>query len=337
MVFFMESLQNKRSRNEDNYCHMDIRMNHEAVVSAYAVADGMGGLTAGDDYSRKAVSMWFEQLVRFIMSEEFRGCSLKSQIDSLKDFSSNSFHTINQSLYQNGMDAGIRGGTTLSTAIFFWDTWIFANCGDSPIYLMMNDRLEWGSQIQNVAWQLVRDGKTQPGSVLFQQNKNRLMQYLGRREEPEPYCCSMEANHITSILMGTDGAFGDLTPGQIEKIMTDTKKKDSVLQAVMELARNMGETDNQTGIYIRCQNEEMISPYLQSEQTSEITPVYNYNDEAKDRSVQELKSSLKEWKSSADSAKTEDYEIITDTAAYRSVQEESMSKRLRHFLKGRRS
>ena len=174
MVFFCESLQNKRSRNEDSCCHMDLKMNHEATVSAFVVADGMGGLSAGNLYAKTAVSMWYQELINILMSEDFRDCSLETQIEGLKAFCQDVFEKINQKLYKKGMDAGLKGGTTLTTAIHFWDTWIFANCGDSPIYVMRKDKLELISDIQNLAWQLVREGKTQIGSTLFLQNKNRL-------------------------------------------------------------------------------------------------------------------------------------------------------------------
>lgn len=250
MVFFSESIQNKRSRNEDSCCHMDLKMNHEATVSAFAVADGMGGLSAGNLYARTAVSLWFQELVDILMSEDFKDCSLETQIDSLKTFCQDVFDKINQRLYQKGMDAGLKGGTTLTTAIHFWDTWIFANCGDSPIYVMKKDKLELVSDIQNLAWQLVKEGKTQIGSTLFQQNKNRLMEYLGRRQESRPHLVCLEGDQIQCVLMGSDGAFGNIRRGHLEKMIKDKRDRSQILPSILEYARNLGENDNQTAFLI---------------------------------------------------------------------------------------
>ena len=250
MVFFSESLQNKRSRNEDSCCHMDLKMNHEATVSAFAVADGMGGLSAGNLYSKTAISIWYQELVNILMSEEFKDCSLETQIDSLKAFCQDIFDKINQRLYKKGMDAGLKGGTTLTTAIHFWDTWIFANCGDSPIYVMRKDKLELISEIQNLAWQLVKEGKTQIGSTLFLQNKNRLLEYLGRRQETRPHLVCLEGDQVQCVLMGSDGAFGNIRQGHLEKMIKDKRDKSQILSTILEYARNLGENDNQTAFLI---------------------------------------------------------------------------------------
>ena len=322
MVFFVESIKNKRARNEDNYCHMELRINHEASVIAYAVADGMGGLTAGDDYAKKAISIWYEELVRLLMSDHFRACSLDTQIDSLKEFSKNVFSPINEKLYQMGMDAGIRGGTTLSTAIFFWDTWIFANCGDSPIYFMRNRHLELASQIQNLAWQMVREGKTQEGSLLFEQNKNRLLQYLGRREEVLPYSFCLDAKKVDLVLMGTDGAFGDMTREQMEGILCQDQKTDKVLSDLLQFARNLGETDNQTAmlIYPSTGQNSVMADKKERMEMADMSLV-GKNDTQEERREILFESEKRNQRSSY----------------YRSIQEESMRERFKSFWKGRRS
>lgn len=256
MVFYMESLKNKRSDNQDSYCHMEIRVNHEAKVQAFCVADGMGGLEAGKEYSGKAVSLWFERLVGVLMGENFANCSLNSQIETLEEFSKGIFSTINERIYEIGMDTGLVGGTTLTTAIHFWDTWIIGNCGDSPLYMMRNGNIELVSQIQNVAWQLVREDKTQIGSTLFYQNKNRLLEYLGKREEVHPYVQTVEEDGIQSILMGSDGAFGDLSMAKIENVLKQFDRKEEALSVILEFAREHGESDNQTAILIYPSNKK---------------------------------------------------------------------------------
>ena len=249
MVFFSESLQNKRARNEDAYCHMDLQIDHEATVSAFAVADGMGGLSAGNRYSRMAVSLWYEELLRLLINGEFRGCSLKDQIEVLKDFSSEVFHRINLSLYKWGMDAGQKGGTTLTTAIFFWDTWIFACSGDSPAYVLKDGKLNLVTELQNLAWKMVREGKTRVGSTLFLQNKNRLIEFLGQRQEIHPGLSVLEEDRADAVIMGSDGLFGDLRTDRMEEILRD-RDRSRILTSLMEAAREGGETDNQTGFLI---------------------------------------------------------------------------------------
>lgn len=250
MVFFVESLKNRRSNNEDSYCHMELRVNHEAKVNAFCIADGMGGLDAGKDYSQKAISLWFEELVRTIMGENFTDCSLKTQIDTLRSFSFEAMKKINTALYKAGMDSGKVGGTTLTSVIHFWDSWIIANCGDSPVYMLRNHNLELVSEIQNVAWQMVREKKTQVGSTLFYQNKNRLLQYLGRRDQVEPYVRILDDRQIQAVLLGSDGAFGDLSMNKMENLLLQFEGQSKALSLLLEYAREQGENDNQTAFLI---------------------------------------------------------------------------------------
>lgn len=312
MIFYVESLQNKRSANEDSYCHMEIRMNHEAKVCAFAIADGMGGLDAGKQYSKKAISLWFQELVGVLMEEQFRECNLQTQIETLTDFSENIFHNINKTLYQKGMDAGIKGGTTLTTAIHFWDTWIIGNCGDSPVYVRTEEGLQLCSEIQNVAWKLVREKKTQIGSTVFYQNKNKLLEYLGRREDVHPFITTMNDAGIQSMILGTDGAFGDLSEEKMNDIMKRTKDSSQVITRILEFARNQGEMDNQTAIYVLSEekkekkNGNAFFSFLPEDNKGMVV-----------ESTEETKGTFAE----------------NEVTCYRTIQEEPLEHRFFHFFR----
>ena len=129
----------------------------------------------------------------------------------------------------------------MSAVIHFWDTFIVSNCGDSPIYRIKNGTIELISEVQNVAEEMVREGKTTAGSVLYYQNKNRLLDYLGKRKECKPYCRLFPAEEIDGILMGSDGVFGDLTKAEIETICCDCERPQRVIGQIFESARESGE------------------------------------------------------------------------------------------------
>lgn len=249
MAFFFASEINRRSSNEDSYCQMEFRMNAEAAVRAMVVADGMGGLSGGKYYSEAAVNMWYQELLATMMSERFRGNPLDRQIEILQEFSEEIYSKLNQRLYKNGLDAGMKGGTTLSSVIHFWDTVIVSNCGDSPVYRIKDGEITLVSEIQNVAEKMVREGKTARGSVLYYQNKNRLLDYLGKRKECIPYCSVFQAEEADGILMGSDGAFGDLTLEEIQSVLCNCERPQKVIGRIFEKAREAGEEDNQTAIF----------------------------------------------------------------------------------------
>lgn len=248
MAFYFASEKNKRSVNEDSYCQMELRMNLEASVSAMVVADGMGGLSGGKLYSQAAMDLWYRGLLCTLMSDSFRDCSLHQQIDALTEFAEHVFEKINRRLYKKGLDTGVKGGTTLSAAIHFWDTWIIANCGDSPIYGMKDGKLSLLGEIQNVASQMVKKGTAREGTALFYQNKNRLTEYLGKREEVHPYCARLPQDAADAILLGSDGAFGNLSMDAIERILNGGQASQQMLSDLFAHAKATGEDDNQTAI-----------------------------------------------------------------------------------------
>lgn len=256
MAFFFASEINRRSSNEDSYCQMEIRMNDEAAVRALVVADGMGGLSGGKYYSEAAVNMWYQELLSTLMSERFRGNPLDRQIEILQEFSKEIYGKLNQTLYKKGLDAGIKGGTTLSAVIHFWDTIIISNCGDSPIYVLKDGQLRLVSEVQNVAEKMVREGKTSTGSVLYYQNKNRLLDYLGKRAEAHPYCTAFPSTDADGILAGSDGAFGDLTLEELISAIAECKRPQEIIRQVFEKARAAGEEDNQTAVFYLIREKE---------------------------------------------------------------------------------
>lgn len=248
MAFYFASKKNKREVNEDSYCHMELRINLEASICAMVVADGMGGLTGGKFYSEEALELWYRGLLDTMMGEAFRGCSLHQQIDALTEFSEQIFEKINRQLYKKGLDSGAKGGTTLSAAIRFWDTWIISNCGDSPIYGMKNGQISLLGEIQNVASQMVKKGTTKEGTALFYQNKNRLTEYLGKRGEVRPCCIRLPQESLDMLLIGSDGAFGNLSLKEIEQIVNAQEPSQQMLTELFERAEASGEEDNQTAI-----------------------------------------------------------------------------------------
>lgn len=248
MTCFYDSVRNKRSSNEDSFAKMEFRLNHEAGVYAMAVADGMGGLAAGKDYSNMAVRLWYRELLKLIMGDEFAGGTLENQTELLREFSGKVYGRLGRILYRKGIDTGIRGGTTLTTVIRFWDTLIIANVGDSPVYGIRDGDITLLSEIQNVSGKMVREGKTEPRSLLYYQNKNRLLQYLGSREEVHPHCVTLDVRDVDALLLGTDGAFGDLTMEEIHDTVCLEPDPRTVIRSLFEHAREYGEEDNQTAI-----------------------------------------------------------------------------------------
>jgi protein phosphatase len=237
---------------------MEYRVNHEAMVKVFLIADGMGGLSMGEKASALAAEKWLMKLQKMTISEEFVGRSLMEQIEALKIFSYRAVQEINEEVYRELMDQGIDGGTTLTAAILFWNTLILSNCGDSPAFLWKEDgSLLRLTRDQNVAEELVRQGKISRGDQLYEQKKHMLTDYIGKYRKAEPSVLSMEYQKGEVLLLGSDGAFGSLSEDEIRGILARCKgQQDKVIESIFCRAQELGEEDNQTMIFFMEEKEE---------------------------------------------------------------------------------
>lgn len=260
MPVYFESRKNKRRVNQDYHLYMEYRINHEAMIKVFVIADGMGGLSCGELASTLAVEKWMLKLQKQTLSEEFLGRTIQEQMECLKVFSFHAVQEINQEVYQELINQGIEGGTTLTTGILFFNTLILSNCGDSPAYCYQRKEksLLKVSKEQNVAEELVRQGKTTKNSSLYLQKKNMLTDYIGKYREAIPNVCTLSFEPGDLLLLGSDGAFGRLREEDLRRIILEKEgQPDKIIGEVMRQAEEMGEEDNQTMIlYLEKEEKE---------------------------------------------------------------------------------
>lgn len=250
MSVYFESRINRRNINQDRYYYMEYRINHEAMLKVFLVADGMGGLSRGEKASALACEKWLSKLQTFTLSDEFLGRTLSEQMESLKRFFGRAVKEINEEVYRELLNQGIEGGTTLTGAILFWDTLMVFNCGDSPAYLLRDDRSFLKlTKDQNVAEELFRQGKITKDSQTYRQKKHMLTDYIGKYRAAYANVLSLPYQKGDLFLLGSDGAFGSLREEELRSILLE-KKEDpqQIIKTIFQKAEEMGEEDNQTMI-----------------------------------------------------------------------------------------
>ncbi|MDO4556059.1 MAG: SpoIIE family protein phosphatase [Lachnospiraceae bacterium] len=250
MPVYFESRKNKRQINQDCHFYMEYRINHEALLRIFVIADGMGGLSKGERASGLAARKWILKLQTMTLSEEFLNKTLTEQIENLKRFSYRSVQEINDEVYQELTDEGIEGGTTLTVGILFWDTLILTNCGDSPAYLYQKDgNFLKLTRDQNVAEELVRQQKITRDSAIYEQKKHMLTDYIGKYRKSSPSVVSIEYQKGDILLMGSDGAFGNLKEEELKDLIYKGKTRlGELIGMIFRKAEEAGEEDNQTMI-----------------------------------------------------------------------------------------
>ncbi|MEW6076547.1 MAG: protein phosphatase 2C domain-containing protein [Thermodesulfobacteriota bacterium] len=233
----------KRKANEDSFVVDDAH-------NLYVVADGMGGHAAGEVASRVAVetiSSYIRNLSQKHPEElpiKIRGVS--RQANRLLA----GLHLANRSVYDlasnNPRYAGM--GTTISAVLLTGRTFITANVGDSPIFLVRDDQIEMVSTLHTVA--SAAAAANPDGEPLDNEFKHMLTQAVGTKTSVAPDTVERKCQEGDTIVISSDGLTDMLSLDEIRDTVT-VEKPVGACQKLVELANLMGGLDNITVIVIK--------------------------------------------------------------------------------------
>ena len=235
----------KRKINEDS-------MFLDDKLGLYLVADGMGGHRAGEVASNivvETISDYIKKLSEDNDTQEFNipDETLSRKANHLISAISLSNRIAHQVSIKNEAYQGM--GSTLSAVYFNNDTFIAANVGDSPIYLVHNGDIEMISVPHTVIAEheaLSSEGSIQLGPDYY----NMLTRAIGTDETVEPDICEIPYFTNDIIIICSDGLSGNVAP---KEILDATENKSSKLAGhyLLDLANERGGDDNISVVIIK--------------------------------------------------------------------------------------
>ncbi|KAB3532801.1 PP2C family protein-serine/threonine phosphatase [Alkaliphilus serpentinus] len=234
----------------------------EGDFGLFVIADGMGGLTAGDVASSIAVESfkewWNKDFIRFlpVIKDDFYLLNLEFQ---------RLFEGINENIISYGNKIGNRVGTTLSALLIYRSNYIICHIGDSRIYQIDKDL----SQLTlDHSWvgEEVRKGNLTTEEAKKHPKRNMLTQCLGANANFSPFCHRGKVTDDTRFLMCSDGFYSLLKDKEIlEKLKGRFKEEEEVqesIRALFEMVKCRGATDNISAIFIVPQIEEETTDFI---------------------------------------------------------------------------
>ena len=207
-----------------------------------AIADGMGGHSAGEVASSIAISY---------LGKHFKDTFLNmSKVDAV-NWIRNTVDEINTLIFQHEKthpeSKGM--GTTLVLAVLTKDYLLFGNVGDSSGFVLKDDKLHKVTYDHTLVNLLVSAGELTQEEANVHPKKNVLMKALGAALEVDVdiFDCDMD---ISQILLSSDGLTNMLDKDQIEKVLvSDLAIEDKVIKLINK-ANNRGGTDNISVAYL---------------------------------------------------------------------------------------
>lgn len=236
--FYLTDAGKVRDHNEDSV----IILKNENDEYLMAVADGMGGHSAGEVASSIAISYLGKHF-----QETFLSLSKVDAVewirDSANEINSLIFHHEKEHPESKGM------GTTLVLAIVTEAYILVGNIGDSSGFVVKDNKLHKVTYDHTLVNLLVSAGELTKEEASVHPKKNVLMKALGANDpiEVDIFDCDME---ISELLLCSDGLTNMLENEQIERVlMSDNTIEEKVEKLIMK-ANNRGGTDNISVAYL---------------------------------------------------------------------------------------
>ena len=236
--FYLTDPGKVRSHNEDSVI-ITRNMDNDYLM---AVADGMGGHSAGEVASSIAIQYLGKHFQDTFLHME-KVDAVHWLRDSVTEINGLIFEYVKDHPESKGM------GTTLVIALLTKDYILFGNIGDSSGFVIKDEKLHKVTYDHTLVNLLVSAGELTEEQAKDHPKKNVLMKALGANDpiDIDIFDCDMG---VSSILLCSDGLTNMLEEDQIQKVLlSEAEIEDKVIKLIRK-ANNRGGTDNISVAYL---------------------------------------------------------------------------------------
>ena len=216
------------------------------------LSDGIGGMSAGDQYSHMAV----EKMISFFTEEE--------PFEDAEDMMAallTSYEKTREAALELADSTGLEGGATLVAFLSWGDYGAFVSAGDSRIYLLRNKGLILLNRQQVVGPDL--DEKAAFGLIYPEEAENNmyrkaLLNHIAESKEwPCDYSCHpfrLVAGDVIALL--SDGVFSTLSEEKIAEVLSAPceDKAKALIEAVSD--QHAKAQDNYSAVVLTVREDE---------------------------------------------------------------------------------
>jgi protein phosphatase len=224
-----------RSHNEDNFACQDF-----GSRSLFVVADGMGGHDAGEIASEIAV--------KTVCKEVGRHAKQNKDLPGLVEFVA---RLANVEVRREGWEKKSNMGTTLSLALIDGTTAHIANVGDSRVYWIENGSITQITEDHSLVAKLVSTGKLTKEEARHHPKSNLLYRTIGTDELVKVDTFTVDLKKGGSLLLCTDGLWGELSDEEIHGICSTEKESEKICAKLLRMANEKGGKDNVTAVVVK--------------------------------------------------------------------------------------
>ena len=250
VVCFQRSLETLCTNLEEN----TLERSFDEIGYGLLVADGMGGMAAGEVASQMALRKLVELVVNtpdWIMKFD----QVENKTEVMKRITRR-FQQVDDVLkFQAQRDSSLKGmGTTLTAAISLGSTLLIGHVGDSRAYVMRGNTLHQLTSDHTLAQALVDAGIANPGDAATRTLHHVLTSALGASSErTDPQVLSFRLSHNDRVMLCTDGLTEMVSAEIIASVLSEADSSRVACDSLIDLALSGGGVDNVTVVLARYQ------------------------------------------------------------------------------------
>jgi protein phosphatase len=256
-----------RPRNEDHFLVFHIRREQQVLVTnvphelfpepsgeigyVMIVADGMGGMAAGEVASSMAITTGLKMIHK---SEKWGFKINQKEARELFERANLYFQEIDKSITERSEnDSRFSGmGTTLTVAYSVGIDLFIVHVGDSRAYLFREGELRQLTKDHTIAQAMADAGFIPPEEVRRHRRRNVLTKYLGGHHgKVKADIRWLRLADSDRVLVCTDGLTEMVHDDVIARILAHHEKPDDAANALLDEALRCGGTDNITVVVAR--------------------------------------------------------------------------------------
>ncbi|HEY9724338.1 MAG TPA: Stp1/IreP family PP2C-type Ser/Thr phosphatase [Oscillatoriaceae cyanobacterium] len=242
-----------REGNEDSVGVRDltyVNFSRHRGLGLYIVADGMGGVNAGEVASRYAVEEGLAVLQEKLSYAELEAATEPSEV--IKQALTAAIKQANLRIYESGRgDEVLSGmGTTMTAAVVFGQTLYCGHVGDSRCYVLNRWGIEKVSRDHSLVGRLVEIGQITEEEALVHPQRNLIYRALGTYPNVEVDVYQRSLKLGDWILLCSDGLTGHVKDAEIQSIVLQHQDPQKAAQHLVNTANLRGGDDNTSVVLV---------------------------------------------------------------------------------------
>lgn len=216
------------------------------------VADGMGGMVAGEVASSMALLKLLELVVQ--TPDWILRLDQREDLTIVMQRMTQRFRLIDEALREQAeKDRSLQGmGTTLTVALSLGKDLLIGHMGDSRAYLLRGNKLHQVTHDHTLAQALIDAGIAKPEDTATRSMRHVLTAALGSTgEQSDPQVQRLHLTDKDQLLLCTDGLTEMVTDEAIASVLLSSSSAHNACRALVDLALAGGGVDNVTAVLAR--------------------------------------------------------------------------------------